>query len=84
MTETTQHTHQVIRPIPGMDYRAGDLVDASGWRSATKLERSRYIKPVSDVTALRGRIVELEARIAELEAENRALRQKVGGGGGKR
>jgi hypothetical protein len=68
-------THEVIRPIPGMPgLRAGDLVDASGWRTAEKMERARYIKPITDGGEWRSRAVRAEARVSELEAELRQLR----------
>ena len=66
-TQPGNPTHEVIRTIPGMNLQPGDLVDASGWRAAAKLERMRYIKPIVDAEALR-------ARIAELESENKELR----------
>lgn len=68
-------THEVIRPIPGMELKAGDLVDAAGWRTAEKLERLRYLKPiVADVSALKEKLQAAQARIAQLEEENARLR----------
>jgi hypothetical protein len=70
-----KHTHEVVRPIPGMELRAGDLVDASGWRTAEKLERLRYLRPiVADVKALQEQLQAAHARIAQLEEENARLR----------
>ena len=69
MAAATKHTHEVIRPIPGMELKAGDLVDASGWRTAPKLERLRYLKPIGDVVAVREELRQAHARIAELERE---------------
>jgi len=40
------YTHEVIRPISGAPYQAGDLVDASGWKNARPLERLRYIRRI--------------------------------------
>jgi BMFP domain-containing protein YqiC len=62
-----RQTHEVIRPIPGMvGLKSGDLVDASEWRAAAKLVRTRYLRPLDNVAALKARIAELEAEVAEL------------------
>lgn len=70
------YTHEVIRPMRGLvgpggvELAAGDLVDASGWRSAGRLERSRHIKRLDKSSALR-------EQVTELEAENDQLRKGV-------
>jgi len=40
------NTHEVIRPITGAPYAAGDLVDASSWKNARALERLRYLRRI--------------------------------------
>lgn len=73
-------THEVVRPIPGMDLRAGDKVDASGWTKADKLVGLRYLKPIVDVEGLRAELKQAQRRIDELEQENARLK----GGGGRK
>lgn len=72
-------THEVVRPIPGMGLRAGDRVDASAWRNAEKMVRTRYLKPIVDVEGLRAELRQAQRRIDELEQENARLR-----GGGRK
>jgi chromosome segregation ATPase len=89
---TAKVTHEVIRPIPGSEHRAGDRVDASGWRNREKLERARYLKPLEGVEGQRARaeaaeterdelkrqIGELQARVRELEGQLVELQSRLG------
>ena len=70
-------THEVVRRIPGMGLAAGDRVDASGWRNAEKLVRTRYLKPIEDVAGLREKLAQAQRRIDELEQENARLREST-------
>lgn len=82
MSDAVNATHEVIRSIPGMDLKAGDLVDASLWRNTEKMVRTRYLRPITDVVVanLRTELVRAQQRIDQLEQENRKLRE----GGGRR
>lgn len=47
MTLATNATHVVLRPISGMPFAAGDLVDASAWRRPERFEARRYLRPLA-------------------------------------
>lgn len=64
------NTHVVLRPFEGArPFRAGEEVDASGWRTARLLEERRYIKPLpvlvmSEPVKAKGNRIQQAAQIA--------------------
>jgi hypothetical protein len=46
------NTHKVIRPFKGdRPYKAGEEVDASGWRNADRLVDQRYLRALPVVVS---------------------------------